>query len=86
MPENAGLDQVPKVKYLVGERMVVYGQYCGDNCAENRSTCGPYAKVEMKFTSVHEMHLFEDGPNSILTVTFSSPAAMFLQLTESTYS
>lgn len=83
VPEEAGRDQGLEVKFLFGKRKVVYEWYCGDNYADERNTGGPYAKVEMNFTSVHDMQLVKDGLNSILNLTFSTPATLFLQTTES---
>lgn len=81
--ESADRDQGLEVKFLFGKKKVVYEWYCGDNFADERNTGGPYAKMEMNFASVHAMQLVKEGPNSILHLTFSTPATLFLQTPES---
>lgn len=83
VPEDTDRDQGLEVKFLFGKKKVVYEWYCGDNFADERNTGGPYAKMEMNFTSVHAMQLVKEGPNSILRLTFSTPATLFLQTPES---
>lgn len=83
LPEDLRADTGLEVKFLFGKKRIVYEWYCGTNYADAQSTGGPYAKVEMNFSSVNTMQLQKGGAKSILLLSFSTAPTLFLQTPES---
>lgn len=83
LSENPATDRGLEVKFLFGKKRVVYEWYCGNNYAEAQSTGGPYAKMEMNFSTVGNMQLFKIATTSVLQLSFSAAPSLFLQTQES---
>lgn len=81
--DNPSADRGLEVKFLFGKKRIVYEWYCGEDFVQAKKTGGPYAKMEMNFSSVANIQLFRGGAVSALQLSFSEVPTTYLQTQES---
>lgn len=83
IPHDLPLDQGLEVKFLFGKKRIVYEWYCGQDYSRSQETGGPYAKMEMMFSTIVKFRMVQGPATTTINLALSQDPSLYLQKEES---
>lgn len=77
------LDQGLEVKFLFGKKRIVYEWYYGENYKVSNETGGPYARMEMTFSTMTKFDVVQGPATTTITTAFTHDPHLYVQTEES---